>query len=87
VLQPQQNLEFTLRREFTSSFEILRSATSTNASLLNRSGELGVVAPNARADLLVLEGNPVEDLSVLERSAQTLQLIMKDGVIYKNTLE
>jgi imidazolonepropionase-like amidohydrolase len=87
VLQPQQNLEFTLRREFTSSFEILRSATSTNAALINRSGELGVVAAHARADLLVLEGNPLEDLSILERSAQTLQLIMKDGVIYKNTLE
>ena len=87
VLQPQQNLEFILRREFTSAFEILRSATSTNAALLNRSGELGVVAANARADLLVLEGNPLEDLSVLERSAQTLQLIMKDGVVCKNTLE
>lgn len=87
VLQPQQNLEFILRREFTSAFEILRSATSTNAALLNRSGELGVVAANALADLLVLEDNPLEDLSILERSAQTLQLIMKDGVICKNTLE
>jgi imidazolonepropionase-like amidohydrolase len=87
VLQPQQNLEFTIRREFTSSFEVLKSATSTNASLLNRSGEIGVVAAKARADLLVIDGNPLTDISILERSAQTLQLIMKDGVIYKNTLQ
>jgi imidazolonepropionase-like amidohydrolase len=87
ALQPQQSLEFTLRREFTSSFEILRSATSTNASLLNRSGELGIIAANARADLLVIDGNPLEDIALLQRSAQTLRLIMKEGVIYKNTLE
>jgi imidazolonepropionase-like amidohydrolase len=87
VLQPQQNLEFALRREFTSPFEILRTATSTNAALLNRTGELGTIAPDSRADLLVIDGNPLEDVSILERSAQTLQLIMKDGVIYKNTLE
>ena len=87
VLQPQQNLEFSLRREFTSPFEILRSATSTNAALLNRTGEIGTVTSNARADLLVIDGNPLEDITVLERSAQTLQLIMKDGVIFKNTLE
>jgi imidazolonepropionase-like amidohydrolase len=87
VLHPYQNLEFTLRREFASAFEILKSATSVNAELLNRSGDLGEVAPKACADLLVVDGNPLKDISVLERSAETVQLIMKDGVVYKNTLQ
>jgi imidazolonepropionase-like amidohydrolase len=68
VLHEYQNSEFTIRRRFCSAFEILRSATSVNAALLNRSGELGVVAPNAFADLLVIDGNPFEDISLLERS-------------------
>jgi imidazolonepropionase-like amidohydrolase len=82
-----QNREFTLRRELASAVDVLRSATSVNADLLNRSGELGVIAPNARADLLVLNGNPLDDISLLERSAETIQLIMKAGVIYRNTLQ
>jgi imidazolonepropionase-like amidohydrolase len=86
ILHPYQNLEFTLRREFSSAFDILKSATSVNAALLNRSGELGEVAPNACADLLVIDGNPLRDISVLERSAETVQLIMKDGVVYKDTM-
>jgi imidazolonepropionase-like amidohydrolase len=85
-LHPYQNLEFTIRREFTSGIDLLRSATSVNAALLGREGELGVVAEKARADLLVIEGDPVKDISVFERSAQTLRLIMKDGVIYKDEL-
>jgi imidazolonepropionase-like amidohydrolase len=85
-LHAYQNLEFTLRREFASALDILKSATSVNAALLNRSGELGEVAPNACADLLVVDGNPLKDISVLERSAETVRLIMKDGVVYKDTL-
>jgi imidazolonepropionase-like amidohydrolase len=85
-LHPYQNREFTIRREFTSGIDLLRSATSVNAALLGREGELGVVAEQARADLLVIEGDPLKDISVFERSAQTLRLIMKDGVIYKDEL-
>jgi imidazolonepropionase-like amidohydrolase len=79
-----QSREFTIRREFASALEVLRSATSVNAALLDRAGELGVIAQRARADLIVLDGNPLEDISILERSAQALRLIMKDGIIYKN---
>jgi imidazolonepropionase-like amidohydrolase len=84
TLHQYQNLEFTIRREFAPAVDILRSATSVNAALLGHEGQLGVVAENARADLLVLDGNPLKDISVLERSAETLRLIMKDGVIYKD---
>jgi imidazolonepropionase-like amidohydrolase len=87
VLHPYQSMEFTIRREFASAVDVLRSATSVNATLLGRDGELGVIAENARADLLLLDGNPLQDISVFERSAQTLRLIMKDGVIYKDNVE
>jgi imidazolonepropionase-like amidohydrolase len=87
VLHSYQNSEFTLRRRFTSAFEVLRSATSVNASLLNREGELGVVVPKACADLIVIDGNPLEDISLLERSQEAIQLIMKDGLVFKDTLD
>lgn len=87
ALHAYQNMEFTIRREVAPAVDILRSATSVNAALVGREGELGVVAENARADLLVLDGNPLKDISVLERSAETMQLIMKDGVLYKNELD
>jgi imidazolonepropionase-like amidohydrolase len=86
ALHAYQNSEFTIRRRFTSAFEVLRSATSVNAALLNREGELGVIAPQACADLIVVDGNPLEDISLLERSQETIQLIMKDGVVFKDTL-
>jgi len=86
ALHAYQNLEFTIRREFAPAIDVLRSATSLNAALVCREGELGVVAERARADLIVLDGNPLKDISVLERSAETLRLIMKDGVIYRNDL-
>ena len=47
-------------------FDIIRSATTVNAELLNRSGELGIVAPGARADLIAIDGNPLADISFLD---------------------
>jgi imidazolonepropionase-like amidohydrolase len=49
-------------------------------------GSLGVIKPGAYADLLIVEGNPLEDLTVLRDYTTNLRLIMKDGMIYKNTL-
>ena len=47
---------------------------------------LGVIRPGAYADLLIYDGNPLEDIAVLTRPEETLKLVMKDGVIYKNEL-
>lgn len=47
---------------------------------------LGVVAPGALADLLVIDGNPLEDIGVLTTPQRTLRLIMKDGQVVKNEL-
>ena len=56
------------------------------AELLGRSGELGVVAPGALADLLVVDGNPLRDLTRLQGQGEHLSLIMKGGALYRNRL-
>jgi imidazolonepropionase-like amidohydrolase len=85
VTTPRQSSEFRLRREVMQPLEILRSATSVNAALLNRSGELGVVAAGAWADLLVIDGNPLDDVTLLERH-DSIRAVLKAGLFYKNAL-
>ena len=77
-----------------SNAEILRQATSLNAEVLELSGprnpypgKLGVIEEGAYADILLINGNPLEDLSILTTPEKTLALIMKDGEIHKDMLE
>jgi len=81
-----------LSRWFTPA-EALVMATSTNAELLALSGlrnpypgKLGVVEEGALADLLLVDGNPLENLDLVSDPTRNFRLIMKDGKIYKNTL-
>jgi imidazolonepropionase-like amidohydrolase len=80
-----QSHEFTIRAEAMAPFDIIRSATTINAELLNRSGEIGVVASGARADLIVIDGDPLADISLLDGQGEHLTHIMKDGVFYKRS--
>jgi imidazolonepropionase-like amidohydrolase len=73
--------------------ETLRMATRDNAELLALSGprnpypgKLGVVEPDALADLLLVEGDPIANLRLIENAQDNLKVIMKDGKIYKNSL-
>ena len=87
--------EFGYRLRWFTSLEILKQATSHNAKLLALTGPrnpypdgpLGVIQEGAYADLLIVDGNPLEDIRLLEDYENNIRLIMKDGVIYKNTLE
>ncbi len=86
------NEEFVHRSKWFSPAEILRQATGNNGQLLAMSGlrnpypgALGVVREGALADLLLIDGDPLEDISVLT-DRENLVLIMKDGRIYKNTV-
>jgi imidazolonepropionase-like amidohydrolase len=81
-----------LTRWFTPA-EILIMATSTNAELLTLSGlrnpyrgKLGVVEEDALADLLVVDGDPIANLGIIEDPGKNFLVIMKDGKIYKNTI-
>lgn len=78
--------EFIIRSEVQPPADLIRAATSTAARLLRREGELGVIAPGALADLLVIDGNPLEDIKVLTTPERTLKLIMKGGQVFKNEL-
>ena len=78
--------EFEMRAELDSPANIIRSATTINAELILQRGKLGTIAPGAFADLLVVDGDPLTDLTVMLDPQKNLKLIMKDGVIYKNEL-
>jgi imidazolonepropionase-like amidohydrolase len=78
-----QSREFVIRTEAMKPLDIIRSATIINAELLNRTGELGVVAPGARADLIAIDGDPLTNIPLLDGQGEHLSHIMKDGVFYK----
>jgi imidazolonepropionase-like amidohydrolase len=82
----QQSREFSLRGQVLPPAQVLRSATLVNAEILGRSGELGVVAPGALADLLVVDGDPLANLSLLEEQGKHLSVIMKAGQLVQNQL-
>ena len=75
-----------MRVELDEPSNVIRSATRINAELLNREGSLGVIAPGAYADLLVVDGDPLSDLMVMTDPQRNLKLIMKNGIIFKNEL-
>ncbi len=81
-----QSKEFALRAQAQKPAEILRSATAVNAALLEREGELGVVAPGACADLLLVDGDPLDDLGVLGGQGERLDFIARAGEIVVNRL-
>jgi len=83
AMHKYQSREFVIRAEAMAPFDVIRSATIVNAELLNRSGELGIVAPGACADLIVVDGDPLRDISVLDGQGEHLTVIMKDGVLHK----
>ena len=66
---------------------MLVSATSVNAEILNRQDELGFIGAGAKADLLLVDGDPLIDLSLLVEPERSLAVIMKDGEFYKKNLQ
>lgn len=85
-MHADQALEFTLRAPAMPAAEILRSATSVNAEMIGQAGKLGVIAPGACADLVVVNGNPLADLTLLQEQGRHLPLIMKAGKLFKDEL-
>jgi imidazolonepropionase-like amidohydrolase len=65
-----------------SATETLMAATRLGGELMGRPGELGVVAPGALADLLLVDGDPLADITLLQ-DRHALRMIMKDGALHK----
>jgi imidazolonepropionase-like amidohydrolase len=82
----QQCREFTLRKGVFSPLEILRQATSNNAELMMQKDLLGCIKPGARADLLVVDGDPLKDIEILAADGKNLRLIMVGGELIKTEL-
>ncbi|MFE3999497.1 amidohydrolase family protein [Nocardioides sp. YIM B13467] len=82
----QQCREFELRRDVFTPVEILRQATSVGAEILMQEGKLGCIEPGAHADLIVVDGDPLEDISLLAADGRNLDLIMRAGEVVKNRL-
>ena len=85
-LQVEQSREFIFRAEVLSPLEIIRQATTVGAEILRQKGKLGVVAPGALADLILVDGNPLKKLELFLDQGAHLPVIMKGGKFHKNTL-
>jgi imidazolonepropionase-like amidohydrolase len=88
-----QNADLLKLKQWLTGFETLKLVTHDNGQLLTLSGprnpypgKLGVIEEGAYADLLLVEGNPLQDISVMVNYAQNFKVILKDGKVYKNTL-
>jgi len=82
----QQSLEFTLRQAVCSPAEMIRSATAVCADLFNMGGRIGVIAPGACADLLAIDGDPLQDMGLLQEEGRHMSVIMKEGKFVVNRL-
>lgn len=85
-LHGRQSDEFVIRGRVLPAAAVLRQATSAAAEVLRMSGRLGEIRAGAIADLLVVDGDPLADLSVLRGQGERLAAIMKAGVFHKNRL-
>lgn len=98
LFEPEMNKDqntyiLRLKKWFTNA-EILKMITKDNAELLQLSGLrspypglMGVIKENAVADLILVDGNPLEHLELLTQPESKFLLIMKNGKIYKNILQ
>ena len=85
-LQVYQGKEFLMRQNIMPKKDILKSATLINAEIVNQKDKIGVIKEGSFADILLVDGNPLEDFSVFQEQGKYISLIMKNGKIYKNNL-
>ena len=88
-----QNQGIVRLQQWFTNYEILKMITHDNAELLSLSGprnpypgDLGVIKEGALADVVIVKGNVLEDISLLGEPEENIVFIMKDGVVYKNLL-
>ncbi|HQZ11274.1 MAG TPA: amidohydrolase family protein [Devosia sp.] len=76
-------MEFELLAKVLTPAEIIRSATVVGADLCRLKGEIGVIAKGAQADLIVVDGNPLEDIMLLAGDGKHMSMIMRGGRVLK----
>ncbi len=85
-LHNYQGEEFLLRSRVEDPVDTLISATSINAEMMMQKGKIGEIAAHARADILVVNGEPLRDPATFNQHGTNIDVIMKDGRFFKNTL-
>ena len=86
ALLEDQSREFSIRAEVQKPITVIRAATTIAAEVVRRPGRLGTVAPEAWADLIVVDDDPLKDITLLEGQGAHLAAIVKGGQFYKNRL-
>ncbi|WP_293221285.1 amidohydrolase family protein [Ottowia sp.] len=81
---PLQSEELLIRAQVQTPLEVLQSATLIGAELLGQQGKIGEVTPGARADLLLVDGNPLQDLRCLAGQGERIALVMQGGQLRFN---
>lgn len=81
---PLQSEELLIRAQVQTPLEVLQSATLIGAELLGQQGKIGEVTPGARADLLLVDGNPLQDLRCLASQGERIALVMQGGQLRFN---
>ncbi|MEO0655543.1 MAG: amidohydrolase family protein [Pseudomonadota bacterium] len=84
-MHQDQSTEFTLRAQVLPAADVLRSATSVNADLLRRQ-DLGRIVPEATADLILVAGDPIAEISCLSGQGERVPLVVQSGEVVKDLL-
>jgi imidazolonepropionase-like amidohydrolase len=84
-MHPEQSGEFTLRGRYLPADAVIRSATVDAAKVLRMEGQIGEIAPGAFADIIAVDGNPLDDLALLTGQGAHMPFIMKEGQVVKKT--
>ncbi|MGY8525844.1 amidohydrolase family protein [Paracidovorax citrulli] len=77
--------EFLIRADVLGNLEAIRSATSVGAAILQREGELGTVRAGAQADLLLVDGDPLQDITLLTGQGRHISMVMQAGRVHRKT--
>ncbi|WP_055045716.1 metal-dependent hydrolase family protein [Devosia sp. A16] len=77
-------MEFELLVKVLTPAEIIRSATTVGAELCRMSGQIGTIAAGAHADLIVVDGDPLADITLLQDDGAHMPLIMRGGQVFKD---
>ncbi|OWY07851.1 peptidase M38 [Thioclava sp. F34-6] len=86
-LRKYGGMEFDILAKVLSPAEILRSVTQIGAMACMRDGEIGVIAEGARADFIVVDGDPLADVTLLGRPEETLRMVVKSGRVARDFME
>ena len=83
AMQPFKALELGLKAQVLGAHGAILSATRANARLFGMEDEIGSIEEGKRADLILVDGQPVDDVSVLQDS-RNVHLVMRDGAVFKD---